>query len=162
MFREVKLFSPYLFILKMHRFLWRIHICMQSMKKTIDPRQHNFTSSSGSPIGRVQFFSARRSLHPLCSACRPDHSDPPPPLQPHYGWSGGGLGGFAEMDIRDPPPPGRKQIFGIPKYVASASHLMQQNDTTTPPVANQTPWQLRRGQHSNSTISTHPSCTTQP
>ena len=52
--------SPHVFILKMHRVLWRIRVCMPSMKKTVDL---HFPPSSGSPIGRIhdtflQIFTA--------------------------------------------------------------------------------------------------------
>ena len=69
-FRRSNYYSPSVLILKMHRFLWRIRICMQSMKKTVDPHHHHFPSSSGPPIGRVQNPFFKISVPFMFSASR--------------------------------------------------------------------------------------------
>ena len=123
--REVKYFSPYVFILKMHRFLWRIRKCMQSMKKMVTTTTTTtFHAALDPPLAGYKTFCAKRSLYPYvqhvaliildthvlgsdppCSRADPAH----PPAQPSRLVRKGGPG--AEMDIRAPRPP-VKPIFG--------------------------------------------------
>ena len=58
--------SPDVFLLHMHRVLWRVRTHMQRMKQTVDPHHHHLPSTAPDPpLAGDKKFDAKRSTPPL-------------------------------------------------------------------------------------------------